>query len=68
MLFRSDVEMVAENMQIRLTDDEILKVMEIIVKRHDADIGINWDVIGSAINYVMDCLNKEKSNEENHHV
>jgi uncharacterized protein YpuA (DUF1002 family) len=49
-----DIMSVAENMDIELTEDQIREVMELIVKSHDANIGINWDVIGSAIDYVVD--------------
>ena len=41
-----DIQSVAEN---RLTDAQVLEVMELIVRSHDANHGINWDVIGSAI-------------------
>lgn len=49
-----DIESVAENMDIQLTEDQVLEVMEIIARRHDANIGINWDVIGSAIDCVLE--------------
>ena len=49
-----DVESVADDMEVELTEDQVLEVMEIIVRRHDANIGINWDVIGSAIDYVLE--------------
>lgn len=49
-----DIMSVAENMDIELTEDQIREVMELIVQTHDANIGINWDVIGSAIDYVVD--------------
>jgi len=44
-----DIQSVAENMDARLTETQILEVMELIVRSHDANYGINWDVIGSAI-------------------
>jgi hypothetical protein len=44
-----DIQSVAENMDARLTDAQVLEVMELIVRSHDANYGINWDVIGSAI-------------------
>ena len=50
----SDIESVAEDMEVELTEDQVLEVMEIIVRRHDANHGINWDVIGSAIDYVLE--------------
>ena len=44
-----DIQSVAENMDARLTEAQILEVMELIVRSHDANYGINWDTIGSAI-------------------
>jgi len=47
-----DIQSVAQNMVLgnaRLTEAQILEVMELIVRSHDANYGINWDVIGSAI-------------------
>lgn len=49
-----DIMSVAEKMDIELTEDQIREVMKLIVQTHDANIGINWDVIGSAIDYVVD--------------
>lgn len=49
-----DVESVAEDMEVELTDDQVHEVLEILARRHDANIGINWDVIGSAIDYVLE--------------
>ena len=44
-----DIQSVADNMDMKLTDAQVLEVMELIVRSHDANHGINWDVIGSAI-------------------
>ena len=44
-----DIQSVAESMDLKLTDAQILEVMELVVRSHDANHGINWDVIGSAI-------------------
>ena len=49
-----DVQSVAESMDIELTDDQVLAVMQLIVKAHDANIGINWDAIGSAIDTILE--------------
>jgi hypothetical protein len=49
-----DVESVADDMEVKLTEDQVLEVMEIIARGHDANIGINWDVIESAIDYVLE--------------
>ena len=48
-----DIQSVAENSNLgcgdRLTDAQVIQVMELIVLTHDANHGINWDVIASAI-------------------
>jgi uncharacterized protein YpuA (DUF1002 family) len=49
-----DIRSVAEDMDIELTDDQVLSVMQLIVKAHDANIGINWDAIGSAIDTILE--------------
>jgi DNA gyrase/topoisomerase IV subunit B len=36
-----------------LTDEQVEKIMRLIVDTHDACIGINWDVIDSAIDEVL---------------
>jgi hypothetical protein len=48
-----DVLIQCENKGINLTDHEVYKVMQLIVSSHDANIGINWDVIDNAINQVL---------------
>jgi len=35
-----------------LTDEQVRKVMELIARTHDADIGINWEVIKQAIHII----------------
>lgn len=35
-----------------LTDEQAIEVMRFIAHTHDASIGINWDVIDSAIDIV----------------
>ena len=42
---RDDVIGTAENLGFTLTDDEVDVVLYMLIKRHDAEIGINWDVI-----------------------
>jgi len=53
-----DIQSVAENMDLgcgnKLSDDQVLEIMQIIVSSHDANFGINWDVIGSAIDYILE--------------
>lgn len=42
-----------------LTKGQIRRAMELIARTHDANIGINWDVLGTAIEIV-----KEETMEE----
>jgi len=35
-----------------LTEDEAREVLRLMIKEHDCEIGINWDVIDSWINHV----------------
>jgi hypothetical protein len=37
-----------------LTDDQVLKVMELVVRAHDANMGINWEMIAAAIKQVLE--------------
>ena len=37
-----------------LTDEQIEKIMQLIVRSHDACIGINWNVIDCAIDEVLE--------------
>jgi uncharacterized protein YpuA (DUF1002 family) len=50
-----DIQNVADcNYDATLTPDQVNRVMELIVKSFDANIGINWEVIGSAIRQVIE--------------
>lgn len=40
------------SMDDSLTEDQVRKVMELIARTHDADIGINWEVIKQAIHII----------------
>jgi hypothetical protein len=42
-----------EMMDIQLTEDEAYQVLNLMERRHDANIGINWDVIGHWVDYVV---------------
>ena len=53
-LDQSDIEHQAENKKIRLTDEEVFKVMQSIVKCSDMAIGVNWETINQAIDNVVD--------------
>jgi len=39
----------AKEMKIKLTDEEVSEVLEIVLDSHDAMFGINWDNIECAI-------------------
>ena len=50
-----DIQCVAEdNHDTTLAPEQMLKVMELIVESFDANIGINWEVIGSAIEQIIE--------------
>lgn len=50
-----DIQCVAEdNHDTTLTPEQMKKVMELIVESFDANIGIDWDVIDSAIEQILD--------------
>jgi uncharacterized protein YpuA (DUF1002 family) len=49
-----DIIMQAENIEVELTDHQVYKVMQLIVASHDANIGINWEVIDNAIDQVSE--------------
>jgi hypothetical protein len=37
-----------------LTEDQAIKIMHLMVNRHDANIGINWDVIDCFIDMFLE--------------
>jgi hypothetical protein len=49
----SDVHTQAECMNVTLTDEQAEQVLEVVAYGFDANIGINWEVIGNAIANVM---------------
>jgi hypothetical protein len=50
-----DIQGVAEdNHDTTLTPEQMLKVMELIIESFDANIGIDWEVIDSAIGQVLE--------------
>ena len=51
----SDIQSVAEDdYDTTLTSEQMLKVMELLVKSFDANIGIDWEIIGSAIEQILE--------------
>lgn len=53
-----DVLSQAIDMGVNLSDDEILEVLDLMERKHDVTIGINWDVIGAWIDYVVSMRGK----------
>ena len=50
-----DIQGVAEDdHDTTLTPEQMLKVMELIIESFDANIGIDWDVIDSAIDQILE--------------
>ena len=49
----SDVQLLAEDMKEELSNDEAREVLRLVKKRHDCNIGINWDVINYWIEHVL---------------
>ena len=50
-----DIQNVADcNYDVALMPDQVQAVMDLIVESFDANIGIDWEVIGSAIGQVID--------------
>jgi hypothetical protein len=49
----TDVEAQAENMGVSLTTEQKHDVMRYIEENHNAELGINWDVIGEVINIIL---------------
>jgi hypothetical protein len=51
-----DIECVAENMDLKLNKHQVRAVMDLVVhlKTHDCNIGITWDLIGSAIDTILE--------------
>jgi len=49
-----DILQEAANMDYELSYGQAVQIMDVIAKYFDANIGINWIVIGEAIKFVMD--------------
>ena len=50
--YLEDIFSRAEELDIELTERQAVEVMGLIARTHDANIGINWEVIGVAIETV----------------
>ena len=44
----------AVDMDYKLSHEQAVQVMTVIAKSFDANIGVNWIVIGEAINFVIE--------------
>jgi hypothetical protein len=53
-----DVLHTAKEMDIELTTDQAREILGLLDRKHDAEIGINWDVISSMIDIYIHELNK----------
>jgi hypothetical protein len=53
-----DVLAMADNMQVELTEKQADEVLENVFRYHDAEVGINWDVISFHIENLLENLNK----------
>lgn len=50
---KDDVISQAESNGIDITDDEARDVMAMVIRKHDCNIGINWDVIDYWIDEIV---------------
>lgn len=50
---QEDVLSVADCMEVEITPDQVKRVMEVVVKAFDANVGINWDSFEMAIELVL---------------
>jgi len=59
---RYQLECLNENYQIELelSDDECMEVLQRVVDNHDANYGVNWDNLYNAIEYCFDDEIREK--------
>ena len=49
-----DVEtMATEQLNLKITDEQVCEVMDMMDSRFDASLGMNWDVIENCINEVL---------------
>lgn len=56
--WQEDVEQVAEDMGVQLSPDQVEGVMELAARRFDANIGVNWEVLESAIQWYLELEGK----------
>ena len=56
-----DVKATAERMDIAITDEDAREILEIVERRHDANLGISWDVIEAHIDQHMNPYKPEEN-------
>ena len=63
---RYQLESLNENYQIELelSDDECMEVLQRVVDNHDANYGVNWDSLYNAIEYCFEDEIREKREED----
>ena len=49
-----DVRQQAKDMDVELTERQVSDVLSLMQDKHDATIGMNWDVIGYFIDEVLE--------------
>lgn len=49
-----DVKERAKQIEVEITDDQAKEVLSLMDNKHDANIGINWEVIDEWIYYVLE--------------
>ena len=43
-----------------MTDNDCLNILKIMAHNHDAEVGISWDSINSALEYYFRCIADDK--------
>lgn len=59
-----DVDCHARNMGETLTEEECRDVLNLMMHKHDCNIGINWEVIAYWIDYVVEQREEESCESE----
>jgi hypothetical protein len=53
--------MLAEEMQVEITEEQAEEVLDRLVEFHDADVGINWGIIEFYIEEILEEYGKENN-------
>ena len=49
-----DVQSAAEDLGVKLTDDQCIEVLRMVEDDHDSDVGVNWDVLRAAVQWYVE--------------